>query len=147
MLQQRPRDDVAIVAVGLAHNRHWTFDANDAMRAQGARSSFVAYLRAHGQPNADFDAAELIFGELTGNVVRYAPGPIDIDLEWVERRAVLHVIDHGPGFEARARLPDDEYSEHGRGLFIISTLGREFSSTPLCGGGSHVRVALPVTRP
>lgn len=146
MLQQRPRDDVAIVAVGLAHNRHWTFDANDAMRAQSARSSFVAYLRAHGLPNDDYDAAEVIFGELTGNVVRYAPGPIDIDLEWIDNQAVLHVIDHGPGFELRAQLPEDELSEHGRGLFIISALGRDFRSKPLAGGGSHVRVVLPVTR-
>lgn len=146
VLHERPRDDVAIVAVALTHNRHWTFDANDAMGAQGARSSFVAYLRAQGPPDADYDAAELIFGELVSNVVRYAPGPIDIDLEWKDGEAVLHIIDHGPGFEIRAALPEDDYNENGRGLFIIAALGRDFTSTPLTGGGSHVRVTLPITR-
>jgi PAS domain S-box-containing protein len=145
VLHEGAKDDVAILVVGFGRDAHWSFDAEDAMAGHGARSSFVAYLRA-GADEGDFAAAELIFGELIGNVVRYAPGPIDIGVEWNGDQPVLHVLDRGPSFDLAAALPLDVMSENGRGLFIVDALGNGLAARPLPGRGNHVRVGLPVRR-
>ncbi|HTD34725.1 MAG TPA: SpoIIE family protein phosphatase [Candidatus Elarobacter sp.] len=139
-------DDVAILTLALGRERHWTFDSDDALAAHSARSSFVAALAREASDDSDLGAAEVIFGELVGNVVRYAPGPIEIDLEWNEEAAVLHVLDRGGGFDLRSTLPDDVMSERGRGLFIISVLGSGLRADRLPVRGNHVRVNLPVKR-
>lgn len=146
VLDREPRDDVAILTVSFGRNRHWSFDARDAARAQGARASFVRHLRDQGDPDSDFAGAEVIFGELTGNVVRYSPGPIEIDLEWTEEEPVLHVLDRGGPFVPQGGLPADLMSENGRGLFIVRTLGRNLRVTPLPRRGNHVSIRLPVRR-
>jgi PAS domain S-box-containing protein len=146
VLDREPRDDVAILTVSFGRSRHWSFDARDATRAQGARAAFVRHLKDHGDGQSDFSAAEVIFGELTGNVVRYAPGPIDIDLEWTDDQPVLHVLDRGKSFSYASSLPDDPLSESGRGLFIVSSLGRDLRVMPLPRRGNHVSVRLPVHR-
>jgi serine phosphatase RsbU (regulator of sigma subunit)/anti-sigma regulatory factor (Ser/Thr protein kinase) len=146
VLDCEPRDDVAILTVSFGRNRHWSFDARDATRAQGARASFVRHLREQGRADSDFASAEVIFGELTGNVVRYAPGPIDIDLEWTDDEPVLHVLDRGHPFSLLSRLPSDPLSENGRGLFIVQTLGKNFRVKPLPHRGNHASITLPVRR-
>jgi len=145
VLRENARDDVAILVVGFGRDVHWSFDAEDAMAAHGARSSFVEHLRARAG-EGDLASAELIFGELIGNVVRYAPGPIDVGLEWNEDRPVLHVLDRGPSFDLAATLPEDVLSENGRGLFIVAALGEGLRAEALPGRGNHVRVGLPVRR-
>ena len=88
--------------------------------------------------------AELAFGELIGNVVRHAPGPIEISLTFVAGDAVLSVRDRGPGFEPHSiRLPDEVYAEHGHGLFLVEAYA---GSPPLIthrrGGGMKVIVTI-----
>ncbi|HEX3462983.1 MAG TPA: ATP-binding SpoIIE family protein phosphatase, partial [Candidatus Elarobacter sp.] len=139
-------DDVAILTLALGRERHWNFDSEDALAAHSARSAFVAALAREASEDSDLGAAELIFGELVGNVVRYAPGPIEIDLDWNHEEAVLHVLDRGGGFDLRSTLPDDIMSERGRGLYIISVLGSGLRADRLPVRGNHVRVALPVRR-
>ena len=56
----------------------WTFNTNDVGAAHDSRHSFVSALRKRGVCGQYLDAAELVFGELLGNVARYAPGPIEI---------------------------------------------------------------------
>lgn len=146
VLERGARDDVAILTIAFGRNRHWNIDAQDAVRAQAARSSFVRHLRELGTPDSDYASAELIFGELVGNVVRYSPGAVDIDLEWGGERPVLHVLDRGEPFSLRPLLPEDLLSENGRGLFIVGTLGENLTVRPVPGGGNHVSVRLPVTR-
>jgi PAS domain S-box-containing protein len=146
VLEEGSRDDVAILVVGFGRDAHWSFDAEDAMAAHGARSSFVDYVRQHADSASDIGAAELIFGELVGNVVRYAPGPIDIAVEWNDERPVLHVLDRGAPFDVAAVLPEDILSENGRGLFIVDALGEGLSARRHPGRGNHVRVVLPVRR-
>ncbi len=146
VLADAGRDDVAILVVGFGRDAHWAFDAEDAMAAHGARASFVEFLRRDADPASDFGAAELIFGELVGNVVRYAPGPIDIALAWNDERPVLHVLDRGRSFDLAALLPDDVLCESGRGLFIVAALGERLSARALPGRGNHVQVGLPVRR-
>ena len=87
-------------------------------------------------------SAELAFGELIGNVVRYAPGRLVVLLDVSAEAPVLHVLDEGPGFEFRPRLPADVLSERGRGLFLATAFADEVSVERRRGGGSHARVVL-----
>lgn len=139
-------DDVAVLTVAFGRSKRWAFDARDAMSAHGARSSFLAALRAEGDRDGDYIGSEVIFGELIGNVVRHAPGPIDVTLDWSEPEPVLHVIDRGPGFTREPQLPADVLAESGRGLFIIDTLAKTFRAVPIPGRGTHAIVRLPVRR-
>jgi len=124
---------------------HWAFDSRDARVAHDVRELYVAYLRAKGSSDADYAAAELVFGELIGNVARHAPGLVEVEVEWRGNAPVLHVLDRGPGYERTEHLPPSE-SESGRGLFLISKLTREFTVTRLPGYGSHARAVLPIER-
>jgi PAS domain S-box-containing protein len=146
VIPQGAADDVAILTLTLGRETHWAFESGDAVAAQSVRSSFVGALEREASADSDLGAAELIFGELIGNVVRYAPGPIDIDLEWVGAVPTLHVLDRGGGFDLRSTLPDDVMSERGRGLYIVSVLGTDLRADRLPGRGNHVRVVLPVRR-
>ena len=77
----------AVVPAGQPRTCSWSFETHDAGAARNARYAFVDALRQGGMRDAECDAAELVFGELLGNVVRYAPGPIEIMFDWSERRA------------------------------------------------------------
>jgi PAS domain S-box-containing protein len=128
-----------------AWSMHWSFDARDARSTRDVRELFLAYLRAKGKQDADYAGAELVFGELIGNVVRHAPGTVDIEVEWRGDAPVLHVLDRGPGYDRAETLPPT-LSETGRGLYIVATLAREFTVTRLPGYGSHARAVLPIDR-
>jgi anti-sigma regulatory factor (Ser/Thr protein kinase) len=124
---------------------HWTFDARDARAAYDLRTQLVDYLRKKGCHDADYASAELVVGELVGNVVRHAPGVAEVAIEWREETPVLHVLDRGPGYERAPGLPS-AMSEAGRGLFLVSALAREFSLTRRPERGSHARAVLPIAR-
>jgi anti-sigma regulatory factor (Ser/Thr protein kinase) len=94
----------------------------------------------------DVYAAELVFGELVGNAVRHAPGRVEVTIDWSTSAPVLHVLDRGPGFRHTPVLPDDPYSEYGRGLFLISSLTDDFRVSRRPNGGSHARAVLSVGR-
>ena len=120
----------------------WAFDSEDAETARSARYAFVDALRQGGVGGDELGTAELIFGELLGNVVRYAPGPIEILFDWTEATPVIHVLDRGPGFTLVPRLPSDLLSERGRGLYIVWSLAEDFNVTERFDGGSHARAVL-----
>jgi len=123
----------------------WAFDTKNSGKAHAARHRFVNVLRGAGVRARHLDAAEHVFGELLGNVVRYAPGPIEIIFDWNHGTApVLHVLDRGPGFAFTPKLPLDVLSERGRGLFIVWTLAEDFNVTPRHDGGAHARAVLGV---
>jgi anti-sigma regulatory factor (Ser/Thr protein kinase) len=123
-------------------NPGWKFDAEEAKHAHRRRPEFIRHLREHASSGSDFAAAEIIYGELVSNVVRYANGRISIVLEWELAFAVLRVRDFGKGFEHDFHLPHSA-SESGRGLFIVHKLARklEIEARPT---GSEVRATLPV---
>jgi len=150
-LAVEPRDDVALLTVAIdalpnaavRGGPNWKFASDDARTAQVARSSFVAYLRAQSVRENDIAAAEIVFGELVGNVVRHAPGPIDVELAWNAETPLLVVRDRGAGFQGDgATLPVDDYSETGRGLYLI----KAFASAPVvrtrADGGAEIAVQL-----
>lgn len=155
VLQNGNADDVVVLTLQLEStaerstyalarppSRRWAFDTNDASAAHGARHSFVAALRDGGLRADRLDTAELVFGELLGNVVRYAPGPIEIMFDWSDPIPVLHVLDRGPGFTLAPKLPSDLLSERGRGLYIVWSLTDDFNVTERHDGGSHARAVL-----
>ncbi len=155
LLQDGNLDDVVVLTLRLEgaaersgyeiigpRSRRWTFDTDDAGAAHGARHSFVSLLRDGGLRADRLDTAELVFGELLGNVVRFAPGPIEIFFDWSEPTPVLHVLDRGPGFTLVPKLPSDLLSERGRGLYIVWSLTDDFNVTQRHDGGSHARAVL-----
>jgi PAS domain S-box-containing protein len=147
VLDGNASDDVVILTLQLdaSFARRWAFDSSDGETAREARHAFVAELRERGLASEERSTAELIFGELLGNVVRYAPGPIEIMFDWNDDTPVLHVLDRGPGFTLVPRLPSDLLSERGRGLFIVWTLAEDFNVTERLDGGSHARAVLALS--
>jgi anti-sigma regulatory factor (Ser/Thr protein kinase) len=121
----------------------WELHVDDARAAVDARSQFVEFLRGAGC-DADFiDKAELIFGELLGNVVRHAPGPVEISVDSADETMVLHVIDSGPPLaRVKHRLPDDLLSERGRGLFIVEQLATALDIEHARDRGNHLSVTM-----
>jgi anti-sigma regulatory factor (Ser/Thr protein kinase) len=120
------------------------FDASDADAGQAARRAFTDGLRARGTDPTRIANAEVVFGELVSNAVRYAPGLIEVAVDWTGSAPVLHVLDAGPGVRHVPALPRDVFSESGRGLFIISELSDDFSVAKRPQGGSHARAVIAV---
>jgi len=142
------RDDVAILTLRMDRDRRmgnirrWSFASIDAKGLSRMRRELRALLIEFGLSELQLETAELVLGELAGNVVRHAPGAVEIVLDHNGGQVVLHVIDDGPGFERAPMLPIDVMSESGRGLFIVSQLTREFSVTKRHPRGSHARAVL-----
>ncbi len=124
---------------------YWSFAANDCSDAVGMRATFVSYLRARAVPGCDLMAAEIAFGELVGNVVRHAPGPIAIEVNWTGPYPVLVVTDRGRGFDPRTTQAD-VMDESGRGLFLVKALAGEPIVEYRPGIGCRVSVTLRVPR-
>jgi PAS domain S-box-containing protein len=154
MLERGAHDDVAVLtlrwdlAAAAARQKarsdtvRWEFDACDPKRAALVRKRISAILRNQAISHDDIVTAELIFSELIGNAVRYAPGAVEVVFDWIETNPVLHVLDRGPGFELAPRLPSDLLSEQGRGLFMIWSLAEDCNVTRRPDGGAHARVVL-----
>jgi len=139
-------DDAALLVLGFPRAISWSFDAENAKAGWDSRGAFMEQLHREATDDSDFGAAEIIFGELIGNVVRHAPGPIDLTLEWKDGRAVLHVLDRGIGFEYAPPSCVDVMLESGRGLWLIGQFGSHLAVERLPHFGTHVRVELPVRR-
>jgi PAS domain S-box-containing protein len=136
-------DDVAILAVSVGAPPAWTLYVDDARAAVDARSLFVEFLRCEKTASDFVDAAELIFGELLGNVVRHAPGSVEIAVEMSDAALTLHVIDSGAPIPAtNHHLPDDVLSERGRGLFIVSQLASDLRIDHVENCGNHISVTI-----
>jgi signal transduction histidine kinase/DNA-binding NarL/FixJ family response regulator len=144
-LAPRTSDDVAIlvVTVGQADHPRWKAAKLDASAASALRASVMRALNDRDFSDGARADAELVLGELLGNVVRHTPeGEVEVVLDLAGPDPVLHVLDRGPGFTYYARLPNDPMSESGRGLFIATRLVREMSVTRRRRGGSHARAVL-----
>ena len=121
----------------------WSFQSEDAASALRARTDLLAYLASRATSDSDIDSAVLIFGELVGNVVRHAPGPISVEVDWHNGAAVLRVFDCGPGFEFTGTSQPDPFSESGRGLFIVDQIAEQLEIVRL-PKGTQATAYLPV---
>ncbi|HEX3464121.1 MAG TPA: SpoIIE family protein phosphatase [Candidatus Elarobacter sp.] len=149
LLRGAPHDDVAILVMRAEDDgqpggtlRRWSFASDDAASARAARAAIIGELEAAGFRESALFGVELVYGELIGNVVRYAPGTIEVVLDCSGAAPVLHVLDRGVGFRMTPRLPYDDMSERGRGLFIINEMVDEFHVLRRSGGGSHASAVL-----
>jgi anti-sigma regulatory factor (Ser/Thr protein kinase) len=147
------RDDVAVLTIRVTElgaeidGRTWSFDARSSTDAEAAREGMCELLRQSGARPDQIADAELIYAELLGNVVRYAPGPVEIRIDRNRGNPVLHVIDEGPGYSFVPRLPRDPYAESGRGLYLVTSLAEDFHVSRRHGSGSHARAVLfPIAR-
>ncbi|HEX8805440.1 MAG TPA: SpoIIE family protein phosphatase [Candidatus Aquilonibacter sp.] len=142
------RDDVAILTLRIQSDqrvgnmRRWSFASLDAEGLVRLRNEFRALLIGFGLSDLRLETAQLVLGELAGNIVRHAPGAVEFVLDHTGGELVLHVIDEGPGFERAPMLPIDVMSESGRGLFIVAELTSDFSVTKRHPRGSHARAVL-----
>jgi PAS domain S-box-containing protein len=142
-LPARVHDDVAILTVSVGDGPAWTFSTDDARAAVDARTQFVAFLRSADYGDQLIDCAELVFGELLGNVVRHAPGPVEVSFERRDDGGILHLIDSGTAFPlVERRLPEDAFSDFGRGLFIVQHLASDLRVEHIPNCGNHIRVTL-----
>ena len=139
-------DDIAILTIGVGSNAEritrWVFRGDDAAAAMDVRRKLVQELRSANASEVEVADAELVFGELLGNAVRHTDGQVEAALDFTGDEPILHVLDQGPGFRFHARLPNDDLSESGRGLFITKKLAQDVSVAHRPGGGSHARVVL-----
>lgn len=149
MLANGATDDVAILTLRIGaefarakHVMRWHYDDLLTPTLPVLRKEVRDALAERGMSLRALERAELVVGELSTNVVRHAPGPIDVLLDCGGQLPVLHVIDDGPGFDRAFILPRDTMSESGRGLFIISEMTEEFSVTRRGLRGSHARAVL-----
>ena len=144
------RDDVAILTLRVTRAGEkeglyrWHVDTREGERTAAVRARVVDLLASAGAEAPALFAAEMIFSELVGNVVRYAEGHAEIVLDLRSNCAVLHVMDSGTGFTLVPRLPSDLLSERGRGLFLVWKLSEDFNVDVRTGGGAHARAVLPV---
>jgi anti-sigma regulatory factor (Ser/Thr protein kinase) len=143
-------DDVAILVLRVdfaafeAKIDRWELDALDAYAAGNLRRRLAASLPTRGFSSSDAVGAELVLGELIGNVVRHTHGRsrADVVIDHSGPRTVLHVLDSGGGFSYISRLAPDPYSENGRGLFLIAAMTTDFHVDRRLEGGSHARAVL-----
>jgi PAS domain S-box-containing protein len=135
-------DDIAILTVSLGNAPLWSYISEDARVAAHARREFIEFLRERAADGTFLARAELVFGELLGNVVRHAPGPVEIAVFQRKSRWELHVIDSGRPFSPSRALPNDPFSERGRGLFIVQQLAANVRILPIGRCGNHIVVTL-----
>jgi diguanylate cyclase (GGDEF)-like protein len=141
LLQEQSRKDGAGDATVPAS---WKFMSDDAASAGNARAEFLEQLDSRHVDANVMTNAELVFGELVGNVVKHAPGKLEIELFWTAQGGpVLIVRDCGPSFELiDVELPQDDLAESGRGFFLINSLGSRPLVVRRSNGGTQVTVAL-----
>jgi serine phosphatase RsbU (regulator of sigma subunit)/anti-sigma regulatory factor (Ser/Thr protein kinase) len=151
VLRNGSRDDVAILTMVVSETAplqeavgRWSFVSSDAATATTAREEISEMLERRGVRHEECVAAEVVFSELIGNCVRYAPGNVDVLLDLTNAAPVLHVLDEGTGFSRFPELPRNLFSESGRGLYIVATLAEEFTVARRPAHGSHARVVLAV---
>ncbi len=149
MLPKGAGDDVAIMCVTMgsdavrARDLHrWSSANSNAALLHRLRRELRSTLEARGADMERIQYAELVLGELAANAARYAPGPIEVLLDFSNPHPVLHVIDEGPGFAHAPMLPQDVMSESGRGLYIVAQSTLEFSVMRRRPRGSHARAVL-----
>lgn len=143
LLGNGARDDVAILTVTVEESvdvPRWRFDPRWPDVARRARVEMSERLAQEGLNDAQLLVFEIVYAEIVANLIHYAGGTAEFLLQCHSDSCVLHVLDKGPGYQYAPRLPNDLFSEGGRGLYLISRLADGFSVERRAGGGSHARM-------
>jgi PAS domain S-box-containing protein len=128
LLEDQASDDIAILTAtigergGAVHDvREWRFASTDSRTSTLVRHAIgdlVANWTGRAEP---FLESELVFGELFSNVVRHAPGPVDVRAAATPSGAEVVVADRGTGFPGVPGVAD-QFAESGRGLHLVRAL-------------------------
>lgn len=145
LLVDGAHDDVAIMSVFVEPHLdipRWRVDPHWSDAGRRVRSEIRDVLAREGLDEERLSGFDVIYAEIVGNLIRHAGGTAEFLLQRQPDRFVLHVLDKGPGFQISPRLPNDLFSENGRGLYLIAKLADGFSVERRPGGGSHARISL-----
>ena len=105
--------------------------APDLASAMAARH-FVADALARRGLDCLVDVAVLLVSELVTNAVRYAGGPVHLQIVVRRGRVRVEVIDEAPDGPRSASA--DTFAERGRGLLIVEALASRWSVEDLPPG-------------
>ena len=139
----RAPDDIAILTIRNSGGADWSFDARDADAARSARRGFVERLASWRIAHEIVSAAEVVLGELLGNVVRYTPGAVDVSVNRLLDKIVICVLDRGPGLRWAASRPADT-SETGRGLYLVEAFSNRVRCEYLQGYGTYFEIDMAI---
>jgi serine phosphatase RsbU (regulator of sigma subunit)/anti-sigma regulatory factor (Ser/Thr protein kinase) len=140
-------DDIAILTATIRtlpdraydEMRGWKFSSTDESTAVLVRHAVGALVAAWTGNEAHRHSGELAFGELFSNVVRHAPGPLEVRLIASPDGVELSVSDRGPGMRA-ASHPPETLAESGRGLQLVREMADDMTIEAGSSGGTTVRV-------
>jgi anti-sigma regulatory factor (Ser/Thr protein kinase) len=127
-------DDIAILTATIGvpvereagEMRGWKFSSADRATGVFVRHEVGELIAAWTGDEEQRCNGELAFGEILSNVVRHAPGPVDVRLESSPNGVELTVSDRGSGFAGTLPAPDAS-SESGRGLHLVVSVADELS--------------------
>ena len=144
--EDAPTDDIAILTATIralperAYDamRGWKFASSDERTAVLVRHEVGALVAAWTGSEAHRPSGELALGELFSNVVRHAPGPLEVRLIATRAGAELSVSDRGPGMHPALHAPD-ALAESGRGLHLVRELADDMLIEAGPSGGTTVR--------
>lgn len=123
----------------------WRLDTTIAKEAARLRHAFRDYLEAYGHPAGDFDAAEMLYGELVANCAYHAPGRLRIEFRWYD--STLSVIDGCDRLRSWPFSTCDSCPETTvHGFTILSALTARVQVAHDPSGGTRTSVVLPVLR-
>jgi PAS domain S-box-containing protein len=151
LLDDQPSDDIAILTATLGErsttapddSREWRFASSDGRTATLVRHAIGELVSAWTGRGDTVLESELVFGELFSNVVRHAPGPVDVRAAATAKGAEIVVIDRGDGCPG-AGGPADQFAESGRGLYLVRALADDVRIEPSARG---TRITVAFYRP
>jgi len=139
-------DDIAILTATI-HSlpaaapeplRRWRFASNDNRTGVIVRHDIGRLVAVWSGTDRRYDG-ELAFGEVFSNVVRHAPGIIDVEIRATARGAELVVLDRGAGFVPRS-APADTFAESGRGLDLVRAVADDMTIDANAFGGTTITI-------
>jgi signal transduction histidine kinase len=140
----------------------------EAYRGSAAAGGVTLAVRRPGSPVHVRGAPTAVRRAVTAlldNAIRHATAAVTVTVSTVERTAVLDVVDDGPGIDpevlprmfdrfatTRTRpSPTTGRRRYGLGLALVSDIaarhGGDITATAQPGGGSRLRLSLPLDRP
>jgi len=150
LLDDQPSDDIAILtatlgevpAAGAFETYEWRFTSSDRRTATLVRREIGLRVAAWTGRDEEFLESELVFGELFSNVVRHAPGPLEVRARATAEGGEIVVIDRGSGCPMTAQSID-QFAESGRGLHLVRALADRVLIEPSPSGS---RITVSFTR-
>jgi PAS domain S-box-containing protein len=145
-------DDIAILTATI-HSlpqrapeelRRWRFASSDDRTAVLVRHEIGRLTAAWSADDRRYDG-ELAFGEMFSNVVRHAPGIVDVEMRATPRGAELFVTDRGAGFRTPAKT-FDMFAESGRGLELVRAVSDDVTIVAAAHGGTTVHAIFDARR-